>query len=123
MRSLMLLLFVLTAAPAYAVENSLLNLETRPGVTVEVFYMKQVKATATVALLPGASGNLGMRRGVPTAVDFLIKSRGLFATHGFNVAIIGAPSDQDHLGFDFRVSTAHIEDLRQIVAYLKKDAG
>jgi pimeloyl-ACP methyl ester carboxylesterase len=64
-----------------------------------------------------------MKGGVPTSGNFLVRSRDIFATNGFNVAVIGKPTDRDELDYGFRASAQHIEDLRTIVAYLKQDAG
>ena len=47
----------------------------------------------------------------------------MFAANGFNVAVVGKPSDKDDLDGSFRISAEHIEDLRRVVAFLKKDAG
>jgi pimeloyl-ACP methyl ester carboxylesterase len=115
------LLFAATTA-AFAAEDKLIKLDTRPGVSVSFYYMKRDGAAATVVLLPGGGGGIGLRDGVPTSDNFLVRSRDHFAAHGFNVAVVNRPTDKE-LDYEFRVSPAHIEDLRQVVEYLKTDTG
>ncbi len=106
-----------------AAEDKLVKVDTRPDVSVSFWYMKRPGATATVVLLPGGSGAIGMKGGVPTSGNFLVRSRDLFAANGFNVAVVGKPTDKEDLDFGFRASPQHVEDLRKVVAYLKQDAG
>jgi pimeloyl-ACP methyl ester carboxylesterase len=115
------LLFAATTA-AFAAEDKLIKLDTRPGVSVSFYYMKRDGAPATVVLLPGGGGGIGLKDGVPTSDNFLVRSRDHFAAHGFNVAVVSRPTDKE-LDYEFRVSSAHIEDLRQVVEYLKTDAS
>jgi len=123
MRLVLSLFFILISTPLLAAENGLLTIDTRPGISVQVYYKRGANAKATLVLLPGGSGEINMKRGFPTANDFLVKSRDYFTANGFNVALVGLPSDQKKLDFDFRASPAHVEDIRRVVAYLKKDSG
>jgi len=123
MRLIFFLFIVLIASSVFAAESRLVDVATRPGVSVQMYYMKRANASATLVLLPGGNGDIGMKRGIPAANDFLVKSRDYFSAHGFNVALIGTPSDKKVLDFDFLMSSAHSDDLRSIVAYLKKDTG
>ena len=107
---------------AFAGENELIKLDTRPGVSVSFYYMKRDGAAATVVLLPGGGGGLGLKRGVPTSQNFLVRTRDYFAANGFNVAVVNRPSDRA-LDYEFRVSSDHIQDLRRVVGYVKKDTG
>lgn len=116
------LLLAALCAPAAAVDR-LVKIDTRPGVTLAFWYMPRPGATATVVLLPGGSGSIGFKHGVPTSKNFLVRSRDLFAAHGVNVAIVGRPSDKKDLDNEFRADPRHLEDLRAVVAYLKKNAG
>jgi pimeloyl-ACP methyl ester carboxylesterase len=113
---------LLASSTAALAEDKLIKLDTRPGVSVSFYYMKRDGAPATVVLLPGGGGGIGLKDGVPTSDNFLVRSRDLFAAHGFNVAVVSRPTDKE-LDYEFRVSPAHIEDLRQVVEYLKTDAG
>jgi pimeloyl-ACP methyl ester carboxylesterase len=74
-------------------------------------------------LLPGGEGAIGYKGGVPTSRNFLVRSRDLFADAGFNVAVVGKPSDHDDLDLAFRAGAAHVEDLRLIAERLKSQLG
>jgi pimeloyl-ACP methyl ester carboxylesterase len=125
LRSIMRILLIgllLASSTAALAEDKLIKLDTRPGVSVSFYYMKRDGAAATIVLLPGGGGGIGLKDGVPTSDNFLVRSRDHFAAHGFNVAVVNRPTDKE-LDYEFRVSPAHIEDLRQVVEYLKTDAG
>jgi hypothetical protein len=108
------LLLVFAQAPALAAD-SLITLPTRPGVTVSYWFMPRAGANATVVLLPGGAGGMGMRDGQPQSGNFLVRSRELFAAAGFNVVIVGRPSDVADMDTAFRASAVHIEDLRRVI--------
>ncbi|NVO00325.1 MAG: alpha/beta hydrolase [Geobacteraceae bacterium] len=122
MRLLLYIMFIFLATPAFADNDRLVKIDTRQDVTVSFYYMKREGAKASVVLLPGGSGGIGMKNGIPTSNNFLVRSRELFAGNGFNVAVVGKPSDKDDLDGSFRTGPEHIEDLRRVLAYLKKDA-
>jgi pimeloyl-ACP methyl ester carboxylesterase len=122
MRILLVGLLLAALTPAFAAEDKLVKLETRPAVSVSFYYMKRDGAAATLVLLPGGGGGIGLRDGVPTSQNFVVRTRDNFAAHGFNVAVVNRPSDKE-LDYDFRVSPEHVKDLREVVGHLKKDAG
>ena len=123
MRLILSIFILFLAAPASADNDRLIKIDTRPGVTVSFYNMKREGAKASIILLPGGAGGIGMKNGIPTSNNFLVRSRDLFAANGFNVAVVGRPSDKNALDGSFRISPEHIEDLRQVVAFLKKDTG
>ena len=104
-------------------EDHMKNIPTREGVTISFYYMKRDGATASVILLPGGVGGIGVKEGIPTSSNFLVRSRDFFAENGFNVAVVGIPSDRDGLTETFRVSPEHMEDLRHVALFLKKQSG
>lgn len=106
---------------AFAAGDKLVKIDTRPGVTVSFWYMKRPGASATVVLLPGGAGGIGFKDGAPQSNNFLTRSRDLFAANGFNVAVVGKPTDTEDLDFNFRISRQHMEDLSKVVTYLKQD--
>ena len=122
MRILVMGFFLTASSAAFAAEDKLIKLETRPGVSVSVYYMKRDGSTATVVLLPGGGGGIGLKKDVPTSPNFLVRTRDLFAAHGFNVAVVSRPTDKE-LDYEARVSPEHVHDLRQVVGYVKKDSG
>lgn len=123
MKPLLLLAFAWTVALPAVGQDRLVTLDTRPGVTVAVYLMKREGAKATVALLPGGGGGIGLKGGIPTSTNFLVRSRDLFAAQGFHVAVVSRPSDTTDMKGDFRTSPRHIEDLRYVAAFLKKELG
>lgn len=122
MRILLASLLVAVSTAALADEDRVVRLDTRPGVSVSFYYMKRDGAQATVVLLMGGNGAIGLKGGAPRSRNFLVRSRDYFAANGFHVAVADRPTDQP-LDYQFRISPEHIHDLRQVVSYLKKDAG
>jgi hypothetical protein len=117
-------LALLLALPAIALAaDRLVSVDTRPGVRVGYWLMERPGATATVMLLPGGEGGIGYKGGVPTSKNFLVRSRDLFADAGFNVAVVGKPTDKDDMDLAFRASREHIEDLRVIAEKLRAQFG
>ncbi|HET7526849.1 MAG TPA: alpha/beta hydrolase [Burkholderiaceae bacterium] len=101
------------ASAAHA--DQLITLPTRSAATVSYWYMPRADASATLVLLPGGAGGMGLRDGRPQSGNFLVRSRDLFAAEHFNVAIVGRPSDVADMDTAFRISAAHIEDLRRVI--------
>jgi pimeloyl-ACP methyl ester carboxylesterase len=116
-------LLALVASLASTAADRLVAIETRPGVRVSYWLMERPDATATLMLLPGGEGGIGMRDGVPASQNFLVRSRDYFAGAGYNVAIVGKPSDRGDLDPGFRASADHVTDLRRIAEKLRKDLG
>ena len=114
---------LLACACAAAAADHLVVVDTRPGVRLGYYLMTRDGATATLLILSGGSGSLAMKQGVPTSRNFLVRTRDEFAGAGFNVALVGKPSDHDDLDSGFRSSAAHVEDLRFVVEKLHKDLG
>lgn len=114
---------LLAAYAAAEGADQLVTIDTRPGVSVSFYYMKRDGAVATVVLLPGGGGGIGYKDGGLRSENFLVRSRDHFARNGFNVAVVGKPSDQSELSYEFRVDRRHLEDLRRVVEHLKRDAN
>jgi len=108
---LLMLVTLLSALPCRAEPGRLVTIETRPEVTVSFYSMKRPAAAATLMLLTGGAGGIGMKDGVPTSNNFLVRSRELFAAAGYNVAVVGKPSDRSELDGSFRIGDQHLADL------------
>ena len=104
--------------PASAADR-LIPLATRPDVTLSYWWMPRDGATATVLLFSGGSGGIGYRDGEPKSGNFLIRSREEFVKAGFNVAIMGNPSDSPKLTPASRQSPEHMIDVRAVVQDLR----
>lgn len=112
---------LLLSLPLLAAEQ-VVRIDSRPGVTLPVYYMKRDGATATVILLPGGAGGFGaLVDGKPNGRNFLVRSRDFFADAGLNVAVMGRPSDKEDLDYRDRVSDEHMQDIKKIVDYVKAD--
>jgi len=117
------LLLALLSSCALA-QDRLVFADTRPGVRVGYWLMVRPGASATLMLLPGGEGSIGAAKGrEPRSKNFLVRTRDMFAAEGFNVAVVGRPSDRDDLDLNFRAGSAHVEDLRVIADRLGRELG
>ncbi len=91
--------------------DGLVQLPTRGDQSITYWWMPSEGATATVLLLSGGSGGIGMRDGQPRSENFLIRSRDLFRAEGFNVALVGNPSDKRAMDDAWRTSEMHRADV------------
>ena len=110
------------AAPiqAQTTPPQLVRLDTRAGVQSSYWWMPHDAPSATVLLMSGGAGGMGFRDGQPASRNFLIRSRGEFALAGFNVALLGNPSDMRQLNPDLRSSPDHVQDIAAVVAQLRQ---
>jgi pimeloyl-ACP methyl ester carboxylesterase len=108
--------------------TQVLDLPTRPGVTMRAVVITPPEPKAAVILLPGGHGGLqifpngSMRWGDN---NFLVRTRELFADQGLVVAVVDAPSDRMRTPFltGFRQSSEHAQDLKLLIAWLRLQAG
>ncbi|WP_310646416.1 alpha/beta hydrolase [Limnohabitans sp.] len=115
----MVCLVLCAAQPAWAADR-LIPLTTRPEVTISYWWMPRDGATATVLLFAGGGGGIGYRDGEPKSGNFLMRSRDEFAKAGFNVALMGNPSDAPKMTPAFRQSAEHLTDVRAVVQSLRE---
>ena len=94
----------------------------RPDAQIPVFFSTTPNAVATLILLPGGAGGIGRigAEGWPDGSNFLVRSGQLFAAQGFNIALMARPSDMNEMEYPFRVSAAHIDDIRKVVQQAKE---
>ena len=119
------ILFVVfsTASSAPAAEV----VEPRPGVQQLFLFAEHPNPTASVILLAGGNGRLGMTKASDNNTrngNFLVRSRALFAEQGFNVATVDVPSDRrttEGLGA-YRLAADHANDLDAVAAFLRRKA-
>jgi len=113
----------------YASSESLVKVESRPGVTQKFILIKPDKPIAAVILFAGGHGKLrlsllfgkpGMQWG---SKNFLVRTRKLFANHGFMVAVIDAPSDRKKMNAIWRMGQKHTEDILSVIRILKKESN
>jgi hypothetical protein len=82
---------------------------------------------AAVVLIPGGHGGLKiLANGSFKWGDgnFLVRTRQLFADHGFTVAVVDAPSDRQSLPYlgGFRQKPEHASDIKAVIAWLREQS-
>jgi hypothetical protein len=101
---------------------TLVSIPTPRGATQAFILIKPDHPVASVILFAGGGGVLGLKTASSGAANFLVRSRDKFAAHNFIVAVVDAPSDQQHgMTVMFRVSDAHAGDIGAVVTYLKNE--
>lgn len=91
----------------------------RSGVSTSYCWMPREGAKATLLLISGGSGGMGFDGKEPKSDNFLVRTRELFASKGFNVAVLGLSSDMRNLNPQTRTSLDHAQDLLAVVKALK----
>lgn len=105
------------------------DLATRPGVTVRLLVLTPDKPRAVAVLFAGGRGLVSIENGTTTNQNFLVRSREIFAQHGLVAVVVGPPSDRlgpapdgsgtIGLGFGFRRSPEHADDIAAIVLRMR----
>jgi len=101
------------------------DIPTRPGVTQRFLYVASEKPTASAVILPRGAGEIQVDadgRIERQAGNFLVRARELFAERGIAVAIVTPPSGRENLEY-FRDTREHAEDVRAVIAWLRRDAA
>ncbi len=116
---------LLVGASAASAQNSgtLFNVPTRNNVTVALYWHPNQGASTTLVLFPGGAGGFGrIENGRPNGSNFLVRSLPEFVAQGFNVAIIGRPSDRNDLDYADRVTDAHLSDIGAVLKFVKQQS-
>jgi pimeloyl-ACP methyl ester carboxylesterase len=121
------LMALLLGAPtiAGALDGELRTLPTRPGVTQPFWLIRpEGRPAAVFILFAGDRGRLALSaEGIGWEQNnFLIRNRSRFVKEGFAVALVDVPSDRTTDGLtNFRLTAAHAEDVRLLLAALRKE--
>jgi pimeloyl-ACP methyl ester carboxylesterase len=112
-------LIFLTSSLACAGQE-MLEIATRPGVTVKVLLQTpETVSKGLLLLLPGGTGAGhfgGTAHNVSLGNNFLVRSSSLFVQHGYAAAIIDVPSDHlDGMSDAFRTSVEHTTDIQKVI--------
>jgi Serine aminopeptidase, S33 len=107
--------------------EEIVTLESRAGATQSYLLLAPGSAppAAVAVLFPGGAGSIRLRLESGQARfgpnNFLVRARTQFVAGGVAVAIVDAPSDQAQgMPNAFRKSESHLQDIRAVVADLKK---
>lgn len=123
MFKLCLFLLCLLLSPITWSKDRLMTVSVRNSETISYWWMPKEGALATVVLFPGGNGGMGYRDGVPASGNFLVRSREAFRAEGFNVAILGNPSDKRQLDDAWRMSAAHLSDIRSVMDDIQRQGA
>lgn len=114
------------ATHAFAeVEQRVVDIPTRPGVTQRMVVLSPPDPKAAVILFAGGHGGLQI---FPSGSfkwgegNFLVRTRELFAEKGLMVAVVDAPSDRQNPPYlsGFRQKPEHAEDIKAAIAWLRE---
>jgi pimeloyl-ACP methyl ester carboxylesterase len=124
MRRLLVLLWVL-AGPCLAQTSQVVDLATRPGVSLRMLVVQPAQVQSVAVLLSGGAGRLGIHANgsLHNEGNFLVRSRMAFVERGHAAILLDVPSDRQHLGGDFRESAEHAADIGAAVAWARKAFG
>jgi hypothetical protein len=116
-------------APAWAQKvpgQSVIDLDTRPGVTVRYLALAPAQPKAAVLLFTGGAGVAKIPDdpgvGYSRKGNFLVRSREYFREHGLFVGVIDVPSDHRDGYGAFRATAEHPEDIAAVIADMRKRA-
>jgi pimeloyl-ACP methyl ester carboxylesterase len=116
-------------APAWAQKvpgQTVVDLPTRPDVTVRYLALAPAQPKAAVLLFIGGPGVAKISENPgpdwQRENDFLIRSRELFLERGLFVAFIDVPSDHPDGYGAFRASAEHAEDVAAVIADMRRRA-
>ena len=101
-------------------DGTLFDVATRDNVTVTLYWHPMQGASTTLVLFPGGAGGFGrIENGRPNGGNFLVRSLPEFVTQGYNVAIIGRPSDRNDLDYADRITDVHLSDIAAVLKFIK----
>lgn len=112
---------------AYAsTQPRVVRMPLRGDVVMPLFWHQAPDAKGTVLLIPGGVGGFGgIRDGSPVMNNVIPHSNHHFVANGYNVVILGVPSDglmdsgRRVIAPNERMSTRHLSDIRAAVEYIK----
>jgi dienelactone hydrolase len=103
-----------------------IDIPTRQGITARFLYVAPEKPKAAAVLFPGGQGDFQVDKDaniVRQQGNFLVRTRDLFAEKGIAVAVVAPPSDRTNIDVFFRETHEHAEDIRALIAWLRREAG
>jgi len=119
-----------SATAVAQVRTEVVTVRVRPGVTMNYLEVRgNERPRAVVILFAGGNGVLALQPsgeiGTDLGLNFLIRSRELFAREGLAVAALDVASDLRRSGMngDIRLSAQHAQDVAQVIADLRRRIG
>ncbi|MSO93965.1 MAG: alpha/beta hydrolase [Rhodospirillales bacterium] len=110
------------SAAADILSETVVTVDTRPGVTQSFALVKPANPVAAAILFPGGGGNLDLAN-LPkeNRGNFLVRTRQRFAKLGIMVAVVDAPSDHagsEGMPLGFRTSAEHAADMAAVANHM-----
>ena len=104
--------------------GQVIQVESR-GVKVPIYAVWKADAVASVVLYSGGAGGYGRiaEDGWPSSGNFLIRSGKLWASHPFNLVMVGRPADIPDLDGAVRTGEQHAQDNVAIFRAIKLKSG
>ena len=104
------------------------DIQTRPGVTQRMLVITPEHPRASVVLFAGGHGGLRIRDDGSITwgrLNFLVRTRQMFADRGLAVAVVDAPSDRQSPPYlnEFRETPEHVADIKAVIAWLRQQAN
>ena len=122
-------LFLVCSGYAYGqITERVVDIPTRSGVSQRMVVLSPQKPKAAVILFTGGHGGLQIS---PNGSfewgegNFLVRTRQLFASQGFLVAVVDAPSDRQSPPYlsGFRQRPEHVADIKAGIAWVREQAN
>ena len=111
-----------TSGPSYK-SKEYIELKTPRGATQPLVYKTVEGAKANIILMKGGNGKFDLSRTKRAGRgNFSVRTRGLFAKAGYNVALPYLPKDKKEI-FKFRATADHANDIAEVVKFLKEENG
>jgi len=106
------------------VDQRVVDITSRPGVTQRFVLLTPRQPKAAVILFAGGHGGLRIKDDGGFAWgqgNFLVRTRQVFADHDLAVAVIDTPSDRRSEPFlnGFRQTPQHVADVKAVIAWLR----
>jgi pimeloyl-ACP methyl ester carboxylesterase len=113
------------ASATIAATEQVVEIPTRPGVTVKFILRGEARGNPPIAILFAGGGGiirLNSWDGIGNPVrNFLVRTRKHWVKHDLLVAVPDAPSDKIEDGmFEWRTTTEHAVDIDAIIEYLRR---
>lgn len=110
------------------VPERVVDLDSRPGVVQRLLLLQAADPVGSVILLAGGHGNLDIKPNGQIgwgAENFLVRTRQLFATSGFVVAVMDVSSafKAPEAQRGYRFSAGHAEDVKAVIRHLRAIKG
>jgi len=121
---------ILMAIPsnAFTFDESLHSITTRGVDQKFVLTRSNQMPIASVILFTGSGGKLDLSSSMDSINfghgknNFLVRTRGQFAKHGFLVATVDTPSNKKKMSITWRMGEHHTNDISAVISFLKRQA-